>query len=222
MSSLEACSRSSSMFPARHLGFSLAGVDASVDQEAEVSMFRRLLTNGPGCVPGKVCEAAMLAQSSSMRPTRSLKRFCPCMTLCLKDAKSRAFTEVPGRSRQMQSRSVRKLRVGVCPSSAGWKRQSTYMSKCFSCTSSSCNAFMTFSSRFILKNSSRLMLPLLSLSICIKIVVMASLTPSSLILLFSPSAVLSTTSTRIPTSIFITVNELISMYKMNAPNIHIF
>mmetsp|Transcript_68772 Transcript_68772/g.212668 ORF Transcript_68772/g.212668 Transcript_68772/m.212668 type:complete len:237 (-) Transcript_68772:1077-1787(-) len=162
-------------------------------------------TAGPGG------PAARTEHISSMRTTRSLSSAWLCRMPCLKDAKSKAFTDVPGRRRTMQSMSFLKVRFGVVPSSSGLKSSSTYMSNCFSLTSSSWSAFMTCGSLFILENSSRLMEPLLSLSIWLKMVLMASRTPSSTMREFSPSAVLPTTSTRMPTSMFIMVKEFSRM-----------
>mmetsp|Transcript_96692 Transcript_96692/g.250022 ORF Transcript_96692/g.250022 Transcript_96692/m.250022 type:complete len:252 (-) Transcript_96692:288-1043(-) len=74
------------------------------------------------------------------------------------------------------------------------------------------SASITSSEFFSSSNSSALISPLPSESILLKICVIDSLTPSSRRRIFSPSAVVATTSTRMPTSRFSIVKELSTMY----------
>mmetsp|Transcript_73941 Transcript_73941/g.186339 ORF Transcript_73941/g.186339 Transcript_73941/m.186339 type:complete len:247 (+) Transcript_73941:137-877(+) len=146
----------------------------------------------------------------STRSRRSSEERWWCKTDSRKAAKSRAETMAPGLSLQMQSSSSWKPSRFVFPSlsaSVGSNSNSTYMSNCFSLMSSTSRACMTLGSRFISLNSSRLILPDLSESIWSKIVMMLSRTESSTMDSFSLSAVLPTTSTKMPTSMFIIVKE---------------
>mmetsp|Transcript_60210 Transcript_60210/g.158359 ORF Transcript_60210/g.158359 Transcript_60210/m.158359 type:complete len:201 (+) Transcript_60210:257-859(+) len=151
---------------------------------------------------------------------RSCKLFWLLATDSFSTAKSRALTWAPGRRRQMQSRSSSKLSVSSSPSPV--KRSFPNSMKCLSLMSRHSKASITSLEDCSCWNSAQLISPLPSESIFSKIWVIDSLTPSSMRRIFSDSAVLPTTSTRIPTSRFIMVKELSTTYTRNMASIQLF
>mmetsp|Transcript_107914 Transcript_107914/g.302234 ORF Transcript_107914/g.302234 Transcript_107914/m.302234 type:complete len:261 (+) Transcript_107914:391-1173(+) len=142
--------------------------------------------------------------------------------LCRKQAKSNEFTDAPGLSRRMHSSSSSKLNVEHLSSEVAANSNSTYMSKCLSLTSSSCSARIALLLSFILSSSALEMCPLPSWSMESNSFLIESLTAVSAEFDFSASAVLPTTSTRMPVSMLSIVKEFTNTYSRKQKSIKPF